>query len=301
MHTETPEPPVSLVSLIRHSVLPSLPPPMREEFDRALPMLGLLAYQLGVDVIVAERQGLTFAEAVRRPEFIKMARVYFGAINLLQLELTSPLKRLLRKLLAQAAAGQFEAARGFLFAIATREGDPQAGLCRLLLWVAARLNLLSLTWDRPDVELRGSLNDVEELSEAVLRSLLDRIRGEELEPDARPLHLLVAELVVHTQVHDESVGEALIGMQSELSEFIAKNVAALEQIRGLDARTAAMFWPVGYGMELGYQQIADLFPQHFPSADALERRRNRFLGGVGAGQPSGNRIIDIMQAQERRK
>lgn len=111
---------------------------MRDEFDRALPAIGLLAYQLGVDVIVAEQQGFTFAQAVRRPEFIKMARVYFGAINLLQWELTSQLKQLLSGLLARAATGQFEPARAFMFAIATREADPQAALCRFLLWVAAR-------------------------------------------------------------------------------------------------------------------------------------------------------------------
>lgn len=301
MHTETSTKPASLVDLVRQSLLPALPVAMRDEFDGALPAIGLLAYQLGVDVIVAEQQGFTFAQAVRRPEFIKMARVYFGAINLLQWQLTSPLKRALCELLAQAAAGQFEAARTFMFAIATREGDPQAGLCRFLLWVAARLNLLSLTWNRPDVEVRGSLNDVEELSEAILRSLLDRIRSEKLESDARPLHLLVAELVVHTQVHDESLSEALTGLQSELSEFMAKSAAALGQTRNLDARTAAMFWPVGYGMELGYQQIVDLFPQHFPSADALERRRNRFLKDARSAQPRGDRLIDVLQAEDLRK
>jgi hypothetical protein len=299
MSTETPAHPISLVDLIRQALLPALPTAMREEFDKALPTIGLLAYQLGVDIIVAEQQGFTYAQAVRRPEFIKMARVYFGAINLLQWELTSPLKRVLRELLARAAAGQFEGARTLMFAIATRDGDPQAALSRFLLWVAARLNLLTFTWKKPDVELRGSLNDVEELSESVLRSLLDRIRAEWLEPDVRPLHLLVAELVVHTQLHDESVAETLIGIQSDVCEFLAQNVAALEQIRNLDARTAAMFWPVGYGMELGYQQIADLFPQHFPSADALERRRNRLPKQLGAAEPSGNRLIDVLHAEER--
>jgi hypothetical protein len=301
MHSETPTKPASLVDLVRQSLLPALPRAMRDEFDAALPAIGLLAYQLGVDVIVAEQQSFTFAQAVRRPEFIKMARVYFGAINLLQWPLTSRLKRALRELLAQAAAGQFEAARAFMFAIATREGDPQAGLCRFLLWVAARLNLLSLTWNTPGVEVRGSLNDVEELSEAILRSLLDRIRSENFGSDARPLHLLVAELLVHTQAHDESLSEALTGLQSELSDFMAKNAAALGQTRDLDARTAAMFWPVGYGMELGYQQIADLFPQHFPSADALERRRNRFLKDALPVQPRGDRFIDVLQAEDLRK
>src|SRR5258708_438369 len=104
---------VGLEDLIRQSLLPALPIVMREEFEKALPTIGLLAYQLGVDVIVAEQQGFTFAQAVRRPEFIKMARVYFGASNLLQLELTSPLRRVLHDLLARAAAGQFEAARTF--------------------------------------------------------------------------------------------------------------------------------------------------------------------------------------------
>lgn len=300
MSTETQSNPISLLDVIRQSLLPALPIVMREELEKGLPTIGLLAYQLGVDVIVAEQQSFTFAQAVRRPEFIKMARVYFGASNLLQLELTSPLKKVLRDVLARAAAGEFEGARNLMFAIAARQGDPQAGLCRFLLWVAARLNLLSLTWDKPDVEVRGSLNDVEELTESVLRSLLDRIRTENLDPDVRPLHLLVAELVVHTEVHDESVTDSLIGLRSDLSEFLAENAAALEQIRKLDARTAAMFWPAGDGMELGYQQIADLFPQHFPTADALERRRNRWLKGGGMAEPSGNRIIDILSAAEGR-
>jgi hypothetical protein len=287
----------SVTTLLQQIVLPLFPASLRESMERELPMLALLAYQLGVDVMVAEQQGLKYSEAVRRPEFIKMGRVYYGATNLLQWRLTPALRQVVSAMLSRATAGTFEPTRKLLFVIASRKNDPEAALCRFLLWVAVRVNLVILTWDDPGIDVRGSLDETEDAAEGTLRQLLDLTNGEMQEADFRPLHVLVADAAIHMYIHDHTIVEAMSEFSTELQELLI-NAEALEKVRALDARSAAMFWPGGSTGEMGSQQITDRFPQHFESPNAMEQRRSRLRKKVAAIEPAGDRFIDLLRSND---
>lgn len=185
-----------------------------------------------------------------------------------------------------------------LFAIASRQGDPEAALCRFLLWIAVRVNLLVITWDDPSVELRGTIAAVERQSEATLRQLLDDAGGDLQHDDFRPLHVLIADAVVHAYLHDSSAIAAMTEFTSELQELLT-DADALERVRNLDARSAATLWPGAGNTPLGSQQIADRYPQHFSSPNALEQHRSRLLKQRPGGEP-GDRLIDALLASDNR-
>jgi len=295
MNTNVPVTQSFVTTLFREILLPLFPRALHEEIERELPTLGLLAYQLGVDVLVAERQGLKYSEAVKKPEFLKMGRVYFGATNLLQWQLPAPVWNTLRAVLSQVIQGKLEPTHALLFAIASRKNDPEAALWRFLLWVAVRINLLVLTWEDPGVELRGSLDEAEDEAETALRNLLEIANSEMQEPDCRPLHMLMADTVVHMYLYDQTVILALSEFKSEIQELLT-DADALEKVRSLDARAAAVFRPGPSEVELGSQQIADRFPQHFSSANAMEQHRSRVRKRVRKMKPATDRFIDLLRA-----
>jgi hypothetical protein len=290
----------SVTALLRQVVLPLVPRSMQEQVERDLPMLGLLAHPLGVEVMVAEQRGLRFSQAVRRPECLNMGRVYFCAMNLLQWELPASIRQALRAVLAQAVEGNFEPMRRVLFAIATRQEDPEAALWRFLLWVTVRVNLLALTWDDPGIEMRGSLDEAEDHAETALRTLLSTVGGELQDQDCRPLHLLMAETLVHLYLFDGAVREALGAFKADVIEELLVNIDALESVRRLGAKSAAAFWSGGSGVEVGSQQIADRFPQHFASANAVDQNRRRTRKRVRKGGGTENRLIDLIRDSEGR-
>jgi hypothetical protein len=287
----------SVSALLQQVVLPFFPASVRDSMEHELPLVALQAYQLGVDVMVAEQQGIRYSEAVRRPEFIKMGRVFYGAINLLQWRLPSAVLEAVRAMLRCAMSGKFEPTRKLLFVIANRKHDPEAALCRFLLWVAVRVNLVVLTWDDPGVDVRGSLDATEDAAEDALRQLLSQADSEIQEADFRPLHVLVADAAMHLYIHDRTIVEAMSGFKAELQEMLT-NAEALELVRALDARSAAMFWPGGSSGEMGSQQIFDRYPQHFESANALEQRRSRLRRKIAAREPSGDRFIDVIRSSD---
>jgi hypothetical protein len=92
---------------------------------------------------------------------------------------------------------------------------------------------------------------------------------------------------------------ALSEFKTELEELLT-NAEALEQIRALDARAAAMFSPGPSDSEMGSQQIIGRYPQHeFASANALEQQRSRMRKKAGSDQPPGDRFIDLVLSVTR--
>ncbi|WP_437904697.1 hypothetical protein WME95_40870 [Sorangium sp. So ce327] len=282
-----------MVRTVMNQVIAFYPQAIREQIEKELPTLALQAGQLGLEVMLAEHQGLRYAEAVVRPDFLKMGRVCWGATNLLQWRVPPEILLGLKAILKFAAGGGFDPARRLLFAIATRRDDPEAALCRFLLWVAVRLNLLIATWDAPEVEATGSLAEIDDVAEDVLRDVLDA--GDFTDPELRPLHLLVSEMMLHLRA-DVSVrfGDAMTELGTAWSEMFT-TADAIRRVRELDARDAAMFQPGRSSGALGSQQIADRFPQHFPSANAMEQRRSRRSRSSIPTSPPENRFIDLLR------
>ena len=292
----------SVATFLKEVLLPLFPQVLRESMERELPTVALAAYQLGVDVLVAEHRGLRFSEAVRRPEFLNMGRVYFGATNLLQWQLPPEIRAALSTVLNQAVLGNLEMTRRVLFAVARRTGDPEAALWTFILWVAVRLNLVVLTWDAPDVEVRGSLDEAEDHAETTLRHMLTALPGNEVQDaDFRPLHVLLADTFVHLFLYDEAVKEALSGFSSDVIEELLFSADALGTVRSLDARPAAAFWSGSGETELGSQQIADRFPQHFTSPNLVEQTRTRTRRRAHRKKPTQDRVIDLLRCAAERE
>jgi hypothetical protein len=113
------------------------------------------------------------------------------------------------------------------------------------------------------------------------------------EPDFRPLHTLVAAVLVEASV---SVEGLLTGATSELD---LDKLDALQLIRQLEARDAALFNPGRFGGAAGCQQILDRFPQHhYASVNAMQQRRtrarDRVRNGMDGCNPNSDRFIDLI-------
>jgi hypothetical protein len=106
--------------LLREVLVPHAPDSIKEALKDAVPIMSLLAQQLGMEILVAESMSLPFIDAVERPDCLKMARVYFGSMNLLQQELPPEFRRVFLRLLNDAAQGTFEP---------TRPSGSEAAIC----------------------------------------------------------------------------------------------------------------------------------------------------------------------------
>lgn len=260
--------------------------------ELALPTLALQAARLGLEVLDAEQRGLKYSEAVQRVEFIKMQRVYYATLNVLQQPLPAPIQKVLRKLVRHAASGDFDPSRKVLFAVATRPLDAEAALCRFLLWVAVRVNLLVLTWSKPEVETLGVLQTMEDRAEAMMRELLDVSQMQE--PDVRPLHVLVSGMLHETwRVADRTLIHAVNEWGSDFEE-IMDQAELLGRVRKLDARSAATLPSVCAKEEIGSQQIVDRFPLHFENVSAMEKHRSRLRRSIPT-KTSKKRFIDVLR------
>lgn len=287
--------PAAVATVLGH-IAALLPPSLRPAIEEAAPLLSVSAARLGLEVLDAERRAIRFTSAVERAsEFPLMGRVYFGALNLLQWQVPENVRQALQAILTQAIAGKFESTRKVLFLIAQRKDDPEAALCRFLLWSAVRLNLLILTWGEPQVEALGVLDSVEDRAEAVLRELLtiEDIR----EPDCRPLHTLLAAVLADVYASAENL---LTGVTTDAD---ANQLDALQIIRQLDARDAALYHPGRFSGIAGCQQILDRFPQHhYASVNAMQQQRTRTRRQVRnelAGlKPQSDRFIDLILAMD---
>lgn len=290
MHTLSDAQPGAIATLLGH-IATVLPASLRPQVEQAVPTISVSAARLGLEVLDAERRAIRFSSAVERSaEFPLIGRVYFGALNLLQCQMPQNVRKAMSTLLTQALSGQFESTRRLLFLIARREDDPEAALCRFLLWCAVRINLLILTWNEPQVEAIGVLDSIEERAEDVLRELLTVEEIEET--DCRPLHALVAAMLVDAYAAAQPL---LMGAMSAIE---VGNVDALQFIRRLEARDAALFHPGRFSGAAGSQQIVDRFPHHYASVAAMEQRRTRMrakiTGNAGGPSPSTHRFIDLL-------
>lgn len=217
-----------VTNVLKH-VMVFYPPGVREEIEAEIPTIAMDMAHLGMQVLAAEQKGIRYADAVTNPEFLKMGRTYFGARIMLQWSLPPPIKEAVGKAIAHAMSGEIDHVQKIVFAIATRKHDPEAAVCRFLLWVAVQLNLLALTWDLPEIELLGALGEMEAKGETVLRDLLNV--QEMSDDDVRPLHVLVAEMAIHmSQSTKKKFATTMREFGGELEELLT-NAHALDQVR----------------------------------------------------------------------
>ncbi|MDA8349396.1 MAG: hypothetical protein M0038_11430 [Pseudomonadota bacterium] len=278
-----------VIGVLLRQILPLLPADLHEPLEREAPAVALEALSLGIEVMRAERQGISLSLAVERTaQFPLMGRVYWGMQNLLQSQVPPSIREAFRTMLNQAIAGKFDSWRRLLFAVSRRKGDPEAALCRFLIWSAVRVNLLIATWHQPQVEVCRVLDGLEDRTEEVLKELFDVSDVEE--PDCRPLHMLVA---IVLQEAYAAMKPLLMGGMTEIEAEMAD---ALRVVRGLEARDAAMFTPGRSSGAIGSQQIVDRYPQHdFKTANAMEQRRSRIAKKPDQLPTVSDRVIDVIR------
>lgn len=280
----------SLIATLIRQILPFVPAHLHEPLEREAPAIALEVTRLGMEVLAAELREVRFSAAVERAaEFPLMGQVYWGAQILLQWQVPPSMREAFQVVLNQAIDGKFESWRRLLFAIARRKGDPEAALCRFLFWAAVRINLLIATWNQPQVQACGVLDDLEDRTEEVLKALFDIPDMEE--PDCRPLHMLIAIVLQESLV---AMKPLLLGGMTETEAGAAE---ALGVVRALDARDAVMFNPGRSSGAMGSQQILDRYPQHdFKSPNAMEQRRSRIAKRLGDLAVVSDRLIDFILA-----
>jgi hypothetical protein len=149
-------------------VAPFYPPALREAIEDSVPTIVLQAARLSMEVLAAEQRGLTFAEAVCHSDFPLMERTYFTARAMFQHRLPPEVQAALGNMLKVGLEGGLDPLRKLIFAVASRSDDPDAAMCRFFLWVSIQLNVLGATWDAPEVEMLGTLREMEDKGESVL-------------------------------------------------------------------------------------------------------------------------------------
>lgn len=295
------KPSTSLVATVVRDIATFYPDQIRQQIEAALPTLTIEAFQLAAEVLHAEQVGLMYAQAIVHPNYPKMERVYFGLMNTLQWRLPPEVEDALSAMLTHSDGGGFDPMRRDLFATAARENDPEAALCRFFIWLAVRVNLLVLTWEVPQVEALGTLDAMDVKAETVMREYL--VEAATWAVEVRPLHVLVAEMFLHTTAAvRKKVRAAIEEYGAELTE-IGVNANALAEARALDAKDAVVFMPGRFAGPPGSTQIMRRYPQHYASANAVEQRRHRLRARRRPSKtPDGvPRLIDLVQAMGDQK
>lgn len=290
-----------VVSNAFRSLASLLPGRLRTEVENDIPSLSIAAGRLAMEVLDAETSGLKYIDAIELPTYPLMARVHHGMLDTLQWRMPPQILGPMRTVCQSAARGDFDPFRKLIFHVATRRNDPEAALARFLLFQGIRLNLYIWTWEQPEFEAWGCLQQVEDEAQEILENWL--VAPEMQETEVRPLHVLVADAVLQ-------LGRRASHMTSFLREHIGDVIDemilmadATQLVRTLEAADAAVFRPGRSKEKLGSQRIADRFPWHFPSANAVEQRRSRFRKKLKVDEPptpSGDRLIDVILGEMKK-
>jgi hypothetical protein len=277
-------------------LLPQVPPPMQEAILAALPSLRWQLERLGLEVLDAEQREIGFAAAVRQPHFPMMAAVYFGAQDVLRWRVPPQIRKALKPLLEVATEGRLDPARQMCFALARDRASSEAAVGRFLLWCALLINLRIHTWEHPEAEAFGVLKAMEQTAEQRLKELLEV--PEIYEPDVRPLHVLVLGLLEQTRCVTEDIWRLVLEDTGSGVNEVLQKAECLRHTRRLTARDAATLEPLLLDPSIGSQQLADRYPHHFPSAQAVDSQRSRALKQLGGGHDEfpDDRVIDLLQS-----
>lgn len=255
--------------------------------------------RLALEVRDAEGRGLGYSQAVRQPHFPMMAGVYFGAQDVLRDRVPPEVRAALKPLLALAAEGRLDPARQLCFALARDRTSAEAALGRYFLWCALLLNLRIHTWEHRQPEALGVLAVMETTAEKRMKELL--AAPELCEPDFRPLHVLVLGLLEHTRCATEALWSVLVEELGPGTQELLDRMEALRATRRLSSRDAAVLESRMLEPRIGSQQLADRYPQHYPSAYAVDNQRSRVLRRLGNNEYVfvDDRVIDLLKSREK--
>jgi hypothetical protein len=287
------------------------PGALRGDLADSLEEICLDGVRLAREVIEAERRGVRFADAARGDEYPLIARVHFGLIDLLQLELPERQRAQLEEAIAQARAVEMDSLRRRWFlAAAGDDGDGDerelvGALMRFLLYQAVRLNVWLVTWDEgAPLEAAGALARLDHDAEATLRRRLPMV--EMRDPEVRPLQVLVAEAVERLAAiwHDQR--RELATSRPEVMELFDSLTDAAQIARDLGAGDAAILRNEIDGAlgerQLESRALSERSPLALASQNATDQRRRRLLARLADGppEPATSRLVDLLGELGRR-
>jgi len=294
-----------MVSVTKHIrlFLRLFPESERAEVRKSLRDLKFPAARLALECGQAESAGLSYADAIQREmDFPLMARVQFGVIDLLQLELPAEAQRVIRRTISRGREVDRSAIRAALFDLASRDAGPSSALARFLIYQGIRLNVWAATYDdNGGIEACGGLDHVDELAER----LLDReLRAWSPTDVADPMRLLVVQSLLELEKFIANRNHELLQESRDGVALVNRLAGALRLARTLSAPDAVLIRNElarhATGHALGAKRLVERHPVAFPSEAALYQRRARLPAKLGSGGTPKTRLIDLILEESNR-
>lgn len=271
------EAPLSAFSDLLSFISGSYPPEVREVLEAELPELKRQALRLALEIETAETQGLMYVDAVKRPmSFPLMTKLHHGAVAMLQYELppeaVAHLRHFVESLVTRDSSDVWRAVMAAM-AAQTIEG----ALLRFVVYQATRIERWLRAWALPAVEASGALARIDRDAQQTLEHWLSQ--SSSLPSDVSVMKLVDAEIMVRLQVLSEERADELRALQVDAMDHFQAMVAAVTIARELSIEDAIVVRNE-YQEELGEQrlasaELADMYPDQFPSANAVDQRAHR--------------------------
>lgn len=288
------------------ALLQVYPDAIRPEIEEGIPDLMRMAERLGLEVLQAEADGLSFADAVRRPrDFPLMGRVHYGVIDIFQFELPADLVGVFRDMCARARRLENGDLGRYMFAAAAvRDRSKDRAALRFLIYECVRANAWALTFDTPYAEVLGCHRDLDDVAEADLRN---RLRAAAMFSDEiRPIPVLVAEAVEY--LTKETAERLRLLKQPHTREWIfdrLDTVLAQAKAARETAAPRAAILRNRYASEVGDQtvaliELAERQPLTFRTHEAAKQTSKRLKDEVAVGRVLRHRrlrLIDVLREE----
>lgn len=288
-------PPLKVLTGLFDLVLSVYPPDLTAAIRDELPWLRSRAFRLAVELQDAEERHVTYAEAACLPtEFPLVARIHHGVIAMLNEELPLEALHAMRDAIARAKKLSIDGARDALAEL-TRAETYEGALLRFFIYQSARIERWVRTWDKPAFEASGALSRLDDEAQDRLTYWLCMPTPF---PNVRPLAVASAELLLRL----EQVAAELRG------DLESAALETLERFQYLmDAATRSREMPLAdavvvrneYAQVLGERrlassELAEYYPRHFPSINAVDKRRERVRRGLARSGPRAiPRVVDL--------
>jgi len=288
------------------ALLQVYPESIRPEIEEGLPDLMRMAERLGLEVLQAEADELSFADAVRRPrDFPLMGRVHYGIIDIFQFEVPADLVGIFREMCARARQLDASDLGRYMFAAAAvQDRSKDRAALRFLIYECVRANAWALTFDSPHAEALGCFRDLDEVAEADLRRQLRAAAM--FADDIRPIPILVAEAVefLAKEATARLVCLKKPGTHELIFDTLDTVLAQAKAAREMAAPRAAVLRN-RYAGEIGDEtvaliELAERQPLAFPSHDAAKQTSKRMKDETRDGVVvlrRRQRLIDIIRAE----
>lgn len=280
------------------------PESIRELVRAGLDELRAEAAALGFEVLRAERNGLSYADAARTPGYTLMARVHFGTTDFLQFELPGEIQEVVRQMMRRAREVNLDHVDRFAFAIAgASDLAVESALMRFLIYQCLRLNVWVISWpvrEAAELEAAGVLLELDVEAEERLRERLAMVTMHRA--DVRPQVVLLAELFEFLHDSLRQHRDLIRHEGGPFLKYMNQMVTATKIARTLDAADAVLLRnEIDAAMQRDSLQLLPLVERHplvLTSVDAAKQRRRRLHRKLAAGEdarPSRPRLIDMLQ------